>query len=84
MVLKMYFCCKTVFKFRLAMIDILIEIAIEAGITIRKIYESGKFSTSIKSDKTPVTTADEEANKTILKGLNNSFLRYLQYQRIRK
>jgi len=27
------------------MIDILIEIAIEAGITIRKIYESGKFST---------------------------------------
>ena len=55
------------------MIDILIEIAIEAGITIRKIYESGKFSTSIKSDKTPVTTADEEANKTILRGLNQQF-----------
>ena len=55
------------------MIDILIEIAIEAGITIRKIYESGKFRTSIKSDKTPVTTADEEANKTILRGLNQQF-----------
>ena len=55
------------------MIDILIEIATEAGITIRKIYESGKFSTSIKSDKTPVTTADEEANKMILRGLNQQF-----------
>ena len=56
------------------MIDILIEIATEAGITIRKIYESGKFSTSIKSDKTPVTTADEEANKSILKGLSQQLL----------
>ena len=55
------------------MIDVLIEIATEAGITIRKIYESGKFSTSIKSDKTPVTTADEEANKMILRGLNQQF-----------
>ena len=55
------------------MIDILIEIATEAGITIRKIYESGKFSTSIKSDMTPVTTADEEANKMILRGLNQQF-----------
>ena len=49
------------------MIDILIELATEAGITIRKIYESGKFSTFIKSDRTPVTTADEEANKMILR-----------------
>ena len=55
------------------MIDILIEIATDAGITIRKIYESGKFSTSIKSDRTPVTTADEEANKMILKGLKQQF-----------
>ena len=55
------------------MIDILIELATEAGITIRKIYESGEFSTSIKSDRTPVTTADEEANKIILKGLEQQF-----------
>jgi len=55
------------------MIDTLIEIATEAGIIIREIYDSGKFSTSIKSDKTPVTTADEEANKTILRGLNQQF-----------
>ena len=55
------------------MIDTLIELATEAGITIREIYESGKFSTSIKSDRTPVTTADEEANKMILRGLKNQF-----------
>ena len=55
------------------MIDILIELATEAGITIREIYESGKFSTTIKSDRTPVTTADEEANKMILRGLNQRF-----------
>ena len=55
------------------MIDTLIELATEAGITIREIYESGKFSTSIKSDKTPVTTADEEANKMILRGLKEKF-----------
>ncbi len=55
------------------MIDVLIELATEAGITIREIYESGKYSTSIKSDRTPVTTADEEANKVILRGLNQKF-----------
>ena len=55
------------------MIDTLIELAIEAGITIREIYESGKYSTSIKSDRTPVTTADEEANKMILRGLKQQF-----------
>ena len=55
------------------MIDTLIELATEAGKTIRKIYESGKFSTSIKSDRTPVTTADEEANEMILRGLNQQF-----------
>ncbi len=55
------------------MINTLIELAIEAGITIREIYESGKYSTSIKSDRSPVTTADEEANKIILRGLKQQF-----------
>ena len=55
------------------MIETLIELAIEAGITIREIYESGKYSTSIKSDRTPVTTADKEANKIILRGLKQQF-----------
>ena len=55
------------------MIDTLIELAIEAGITIREIYDSGKYSTSIKSDRSPVTTADKEANKIILRGLKQQF-----------
>ena len=55
------------------MIDKLIELAIGAGIIIRDIYESGRFSTSVKSDNTPVTSADEEANEMILRGLNQQF-----------
>ena len=55
------------------MINTLVELATEAGIAIRKIYESGKFSTSIKDDNSPVTTADEKANEIILRGLNQEF-----------
>ena len=55
------------------MIDTLIELATEAGITIREIYESGKFSTSVKSDRSPVTTADEEANKNNFGGFKQQF-----------
>ena len=55
------------------MIDTLIELAIEAGIVIRQIYESGNFNTSLKSDNSPVTTADEEANELILRALSQKF-----------
>ena len=55
------------------MIDTLIELAIQAGAVIRQIYESGNFNTSLKSDNSPVTTADEEANELILKGLRKKF-----------
>ena len=55
------------------MIDTLIELATEAGIVIRDIYESGRFSTSVKSDNSPVTTADEKANEMILRALNQQF-----------
>ena len=55
------------------MIDTLIELATEAGMVIREIYESGKFRTSIKSDNSPVTTADEKANEIILRVLNQQF-----------
>ena len=55
------------------MIDILIESAIKAGKVVREIYESGEFSTSIKSDSSPVTTADERANEIILGVLNQQF-----------
>ena len=55
------------------MIDVLIELATEAGKVIRKIYESGRYSTSLKSDNSPVTTADEEANDLILRVLKKNF-----------
>lgn len=57
----------------LNMIDALIELATEAGMVIREIYESGKFTTSIKSDNSPVTTADEKANEIILRALEQRF-----------
>ena len=55
------------------MIDTLIELATEAGVIIRKIYESGNFKTSLKSDNSPVTSADEEANELILGVLRQKY-----------
>ena len=55
------------------MIDTLIELATEAGIVIREIYESGRYSTFVKIDNTPVTTADEKANEIILSALSQQF-----------
>jgi len=55
------------------MIDTLIELATEAGVVIRQIYESGNFKTSLKSDNSPVTSADEEANELILRVLRQKF-----------
>ena len=57
------------------MIDKIIELATEAGLVIRQIYESGNFNTSLKSDNSPVTTADEEANNLILRVLKQEFPR---------
>ena len=70
----MHFCCnKCIHILVLIMIDTLIELATEAGMVIREIYESGKFRTSIKSDNSPVTTADEKANEIILRVLEQRF-----------
>ena len=55
------------------MINTLIELATQAGIVIRKTYESGKFNTSFKNDNSPVTTADVKANEIILEGLSKQF-----------
>lgn len=48
-----------------AIIEQAIEIAIEAGNAIRKIYQSGDFKREIKSDNTPVTSADLAAHDII-------------------
>ena len=55
------------------MIDTLIELATQAGVVIRRIYESGNFNTAFKSDNSPVTSADEEANELILGVLRQQY-----------
>ncbi len=55
------------------MINTMIESATEAGMVIREIYESGKYRTLVKTDNTPVTTADVKANELILKSLTQKF-----------
>lgn len=47
------------------LIDEVIAIATDAGITIRDIYLKGNFEREMKSDNTPVTSADLAANKII-------------------
>ena len=70
----MHFCYnKCIYILVLFMINTLIELAIEAGMVIRETYESGKFRTYIKSDNSPVTTADEKANEIILRVLEQQF-----------
>ena len=49
-------------------ISSLLKIAREAGAAILKVYSS-EFDIHIKSDKSPVTEADYNANKVIMKGL---------------
>lgn len=51
------------------MIKKLIDIAIEAGNEIIKIYNSADFGVEIKSDNSPLTLADKAANKVIVAGL---------------
>lgn len=50
-------------------IEIAVNAALSAGEEIMKIYESNNFDVEIKSDKSPVTSADYAANKKILEYL---------------
>ncbi|WOT05174.1 3'(2'),5'-bisphosphate nucleotidase CysQ [Shewanella youngdeokensis] len=50
-------------------IDQVIEIATRAGIQIRDIYQTGNFEREIKSDNTPVTSADIAAHNIISQAL---------------
>jgi 3'(2'), 5'-bisphosphate nucleotidase len=52
------------------LLDSVIQIATEAGSKISEIYHSGNFDTKYKSDKSPVTRADLQADKIISKLLN--------------
>ena len=50
-------------------LKIAIEAALEAGKSILKVYNSRDFEVKLKSDKSPLTTADIESHKVILKYL---------------
>ena len=54
-------------------IDQLIEISKKAGDIILKYYDQGDFSEKIKDDKTPVTSADIEANEYIVESLKKLY-----------
>ncbi|MEM9129451.1 MAG: 3'(2'),5'-bisphosphate nucleotidase CysQ [Pseudomonadota bacterium] len=49
------------------------RLAIEAGAKIMEIYESDDFDVKVKSDESPVTAADEAADKIISEGLRAAF-----------
>ena len=49
------------------------ELALEAGACIMEIYGKDDFSVKIKPDNSPVTEADEAADKLIFAGLSKAF-----------
>ncbi|MBN2260158.1 MAG: 3'(2'),5'-bisphosphate nucleotidase CysQ [Clostridiales bacterium] len=57
-------------------LKVAIELAVEAGKRILKIYNSDTYDITIKIDESPVTTADHMANELIVKGLYKEFPQY--------
>jgi 3'(2'), 5'-bisphosphate nucleotidase len=51
-------------------INSVIEIAKQAGVAILDIYRADDFAVKVKSDDSPITKADLEANRIIIDGLN--------------
>jgi len=57
-------------------LDLAITLAVDAGKLIMKVYLDKSYDISIKSDESPVTTADHLANDLIVKELENEFPQY--------
>ncbi len=53
--------------------NVMRELALEAGACIMEIYGKDDFSVKIKPDNSPVTEADEAADKLIFAGLSKAF-----------
>ena len=49
------------------------SLALTSGEAIMEIYNHNKFEVLLKSDDSPVTTADKQADKIISKGLKKYF-----------
>lgn len=54
-------------------IDLINEIAVEAGKEIMTVYESDNFQVVYKNDNSPLTIADKKSNDIIVKYLNKYF-----------
>lgn len=55
------------------LVTVMRRLAIEAGDKIMEIYDAGDFDVKTKSDASPVTVADEAADKIISDGLRAAF-----------
>ncbi len=55
------------------LVPVMRRLALEAGAKIMEIYESDEFDVMLKSDDSPVTIADEAADKLISDGLRAAF-----------
>jgi len=53
--------------------EILADIAADAGLVVMRHYQSGTGQARLKDDRSPVTDADEEAEKVILAALAKAF-----------
>ena len=60
------------------------KLAIEAGSVIMDIYNQNNFEIKIKNDDSPVTIADEAADKIIYEGLQKLFQIYQSLQKNRQ
>ena len=58
------------------------QAAIDAGISIIEVYDSGTFKTEIKDNRSPVTKADKEAHKIISDSLEKTHLSILSEEGI--
>lgn len=56
-----------------SLVDVMRKLALEAGDKIMEIYDSPEFEVKSKSDQSPVTEADEAADKLIFNGLSTAF-----------
>jgi 3'(2'), 5'-bisphosphate nucleotidase len=64
------------------MIEVSSQAALEAGKSIMEVYRSGEFLTTIKSDDSPLTTADKSAQKIIIAYLSKTNLPVLSEEGI--
>lgn len=54
-------------------IEVSKKAAVEAGIAIMEVYESGEFDVEYKEDHSPLTRADKAANEIIVRALTEHF-----------